>query len=91
MLLARLRVERVFAEGRRRPLATDAWIKAEDMSGPITYSKGALVLHLLRHEIGDPAVWAGLRTFTRSALLLERAAEDTARVVRQIAERQMGR
>lgn len=68
MLLARLRYERALAEGRSRPLATDAWSKAEDMSGPITYSKGALVLHLLRHEIGDTAFWAGLRTFTRSAV-----------------------
>jgi aminopeptidase N len=68
LLLARLRYERALADGQSRPLATDAWTRAEDMSGPITYSKGALVLHLLRHEIGDRAFWAGLRTFTRSAV-----------------------
>jgi len=67
-VLARLRYERAVAEGKRRPLATDVWERAEDMSGPITYSKGALVLHLLRHEIGDAAFWAGLRTFTRAAV-----------------------
>ena len=67
-VLARLRYEQAFAEGARRPLATDAWTRAEDMSGPITYRKGALVLHLLRHEIDDAAFWNGLRTFTRSAV-----------------------
>jgi aminopeptidase N len=67
-VLARLRYEQAFAEGARRPLATEAWSRAEDMSGPITYRKGALVLHLLRHEIGDAAFWNGLRTFTRSAI-----------------------
>ncbi len=67
-VLARLRYERALAEGKRRPLVTDAWDRAEDMSGPVTYSKGALVLHLLRHEIGDAAFWAGLRTFTRTAV-----------------------
>lgn len=68
LLFARLRYERALAEGKSRPLVTDAWTRAEDMSGPITYSKGALVLHLLRHEIGDRAFWAGLRSFTRSAV-----------------------
>ena len=67
-ILARLRYEKVHAAGKRRSLATEAWERAEDMSGPITYSKGALVLHLLRHEIGDAAFWAGLRTFTRAAV-----------------------
>jgi aminopeptidase N len=67
-VLARLRYEQAFSEGARRPLATEAWSRAEDMSGPITYRKGALVLHLLRHEIGDAAFWNGLRAFTRSAV-----------------------
>ena len=67
-VLARLRYEQAVADGARRPLATDDWNRAEDMSGPITYRKGALVLHLLRHEIGEAAFWNGLRTFTRSAV-----------------------
>ena len=40
-----------------------AWKKPEDASGPITYHKGAYVLHLLRQRIGDEAFWAGLRAF----------------------------
>lgn len=67
MIIARLRYERAVAEGARRPLVTEAWTRAEEMSGPITYSKGALVLHLLRGELGDEAFWEGLRLYTRTA------------------------
>jgi aminopeptidase N len=67
MLIARLRYERAVSEGARRPLVTDAWTRAEEMSGPITYSKGALVLHLLRRELGDEDFWEGLRLYTQAA------------------------
>ncbi|HKH43454.1 MAG TPA: M1 family metallopeptidase [Thermoanaerobaculia bacterium] len=66
MLIARLRYARAVAEGARRPIATDAWTRAEDMSGPITYSKGALVLHLLRRQLGDEAFWEGFRLYTQA-------------------------
>jgi aminopeptidase N len=36
------------------------------MGGALTYSRGALVLHFLRHELGDAAFWNGLREFTRA-------------------------
>lgn len=67
VLMARLRYERAIAESPPRPLVTDAWTRAEEMGGPITYSKGALVLHLLRGELGDEDFWAGLRLYTRTA------------------------
>lgn len=67
MLMSRLRYQRALDEGKPRPLAFTGWAKAEDMSGPFTYSKGALVLHLLRRELGDPAFWEGLRRYTRTA------------------------
>jgi aminopeptidase N len=67
MLMARLRYERAAAEGALRPMVTDAWTRAEEMSGPITYSKGALVLHLLRSDLGDEDFWEGLRLYTQTA------------------------
>lgn len=67
MVMARLRYERLAAEGPLRPMVTDNWTVAEEMSGPITYSKGALVLHLLRDELGDEDFWEGLRLYTRTA------------------------
>jgi aminopeptidase N len=71
MLMARLRYERAAAEsasqGKSRPLVFTGWTQAEEMSGPVTYSKGALVLHLLRRELGDAAFWEGLRLYTKTA------------------------
>lgn len=64
--IARLRYERTLAEGKDRPLVTKNWQVPEDMSGPITYSKGALVLHLLRLQLGERAFWEGLKDFTRA-------------------------
>lgn len=67
MLMARLRYARAAAEGPARPLVYTGWTTAEEMGGPITYNKGALVLHLLRRELGDHAFWEGLRLYTRTA------------------------
>jgi aminopeptidase N len=67
ILLARRRYGRAVAEGKDRPLVFTGWKEAGEMGGPVTYSKGSLVLHLLRREIGDVAFWAGLRTYTRRA------------------------
>jgi aminopeptidase N len=64
--MARLRYQRALDEGGVRPLVHTGWSKPEDMSGPLTYSRGALVLHLLRMEIGERAFWEGLRTYTRA-------------------------
>lgn len=64
--LARLRYGRVVAEGKDRPLVHRNWSTPEEMSGPVAYSKGALVLHRLRVELGERAFWEGLRQYTRA-------------------------
>jgi aminopeptidase N len=64
--MARLRYERVAVEGKDRPLVHHNWSTPEDMSGPVAYSKGALVLHLLRVQLGERAFWEGLRDYTRA-------------------------
>jgi aminopeptidase N len=66
MGIARLRYARALAEGKRRPLVFNGWSVPSDMSGPLTYSRGALVLHLLRRHLGERAFWEGLRTYTRA-------------------------
>ena len=67
ILMSHLRYQRAAADGKDRPLVWTGWAKAEEMGGPITYSKGSLVLHLLRAEIGDTAFWKGLRDYTATA------------------------
>jgi len=67
MLISRRRYAQAVADGKDRLLVFTGWEKADDMGGAVTYSKGALVLHLLRREIGDAAFWEGLRLYTRTA------------------------
>lgn len=67
IVLARRRYGRAVAEGKDRPLVFTGWKEAGEMGGAVTYSKGALVLHLLRRELGDTAFWAGLRAYSRTA------------------------
>jgi aminopeptidase N len=66
MAIARLRYENALAKGQGRPLVYTGWKTPDEMGGAVTYSRGALVLHLLRRHLGDVAFWAGLREFTRA-------------------------
>lgn len=67
IVIARLRYERAIAQGTYRPLVFTRWSSPEEMGGPLTYSRGALVLHLLRHHLGERAFWEGLRDLTRGS------------------------
>jgi aminopeptidase N len=64
MELARRSYERLRAEGKDRPLAYKRSIKESEAGGPIVYDKGALVLHLLRAELGEKKFWDGVRRYT---------------------------
>ena len=66
MGMARQRYENALANGQGRPLVNTNWKTAEEMGGPVTYSRGALVLHLLRRQLGETAFWNGIREFTRA-------------------------
>src|SRR6185295_506775 len=66
MAMARLRYENALAKGQGRPLVYTGWSTSDEMGGPVTYSRGALVLHLLRRQLGDSAFWTGIRDFTRA-------------------------
>src|SRR5262249_44785004 len=58
--LARRRYEEARAKGK------DAALSGHEVGDAITYRKGALVMDLLRREMGEQAFWAGLRDYTRS-------------------------
>lgn len=53
------------AAGRDRALAYRHPVEERVAGGPAVYHKGALVLHLLRLEIGERAFWRGLKDYTR--------------------------
>ncbi len=63
LALFRTRYARALAAGKDQALAprpAGATVRG------ITYSKGALVLHLLRSELGETAFWEGLRRYTQA-------------------------
>lgn len=45
------------------PLIYFGYAEKEDMFDAHSYNKGGLVLHMLRHEVGDKAFYAGLRYY----------------------------
>ena len=89
--IARMRYQRALGEGAFRPLVYNGWTKPEDMSGPLTYSRGALVLHLLRMEIGERAFWEGLRTYTRAGAGGIGTTSDLRAAMELAAGRELGR
>lgn len=63
--LARMSYARIRAAGKDRRLAFNEPIAESQAGGPIVYDKGALVLNLLRYEIGEAAFWRGVLLYTR--------------------------
>jgi aminopeptidase N len=85
MELARMGYARIRAAGKDRPLAYRAPIAESQAGGPIVYDKGALVLNLLRYELGEKAFWRGVllytsRNFGRRVVTgdLQRAMEEAS-------------
>lgn len=48
-----------------RPLIPASYSTPKELFDRVTYDKGAAVLHMLRHELGDEAFFAGLGAFLR--------------------------
>jgi aminopeptidase N len=65
MVLAQRIYDRARSAGKDRPLVFYHGSEPQDMSGPITYQKGALVLDSLRSILGDNAFWDGIRRYTQ--------------------------
>ncbi|MBD0371888.1 MAG: M1 family metallopeptidase [Pyrinomonadaceae bacterium] len=64
MEMARMSYAKIRAAGKDRPLAYRTPITESQAGGPIVYDKGALVVNLLRYELGEDAFWRGLRLYT---------------------------
>lgn len=86
MEMARTGYSRIRAAGKDRPLAYRTPIAESQAGGPVVYDKGALLLNLLRYELGEDAFWRGLRLYTtrnfdRSVVTgdLQKAMEEASR------------
>jgi aminopeptidase N len=62
----RERVERLRGDGTDHALVYAEWKRPSRDDRAVVYQKGALVLHLLREELGDASFWKGIRDYTRT-------------------------
>jgi len=84
---ARRRYDEARHSHKDRALSFDGWTTPPEASGPVTYSKGALVFELLRRSLGEQAFWTGLRNYTHAGL----KAGVTSRDLEQAMETASGR
>ena len=61
----RANYEKVRSAGKDKSLVFPDWLRPTREDRTLVYDKGALVMHLLREEMGDSKFWNGLRIFTR--------------------------
>lgn len=57
--------EKVRDAGHDKSLVFPDWLHPTREDRTLVYRKGALVLHLLREELGEKDFWAGIRLYTR--------------------------
>ncbi|HXD29913.1 MAG TPA: M1 family metallopeptidase [Pyrinomonadaceae bacterium] len=62
---SRKQYEKVKDAGKDRSLVFPDWLHPTAEDRTLVYDKGALVLHLLREEMGEKAFWSGLRAYTK--------------------------
>ena len=62
----RVRVEKLRADGKDKPLAFPDWTKPSGDDRAVVYTKGAYAMHLLREQLGEDAFWKGLRAYTKA-------------------------
>ncbi len=77
--IARGRYERALAQGSTRPVVFTGVRSSAEAGGPITYSGGALVMHLLRGQVGEKAFWDGIGAYTRAGAATGLVSTDDLR------------
>lgn len=80
-----------WANNVRRPVVTGSFDDVTTFLGDnYATSRGSLVLHMLRHEIGDEKWWAAIREFTRTFAGRTATIEDFLKAIEQAAGQPMG-
>ncbi|MEO6391066.1 MAG: M1 family metallopeptidase [Pyrinomonadaceae bacterium] len=85
----RTRYEKVRDAGKDKPLVFPDWDHPTREDRTIVYQKGALVLYLLREEMGDRAFWTGLKAYTRAFWGKSVTTVDFQRALEKAAKRNL--
>lgn len=79
---------RVLAFQERHPQRTvidTAYNDANRLLNPLSYQKGAWVLHMLRYEVGDSLFWEGLRQFYRQFRNQNADTQDFRKIMESVS------
>jgi aminopeptidase N len=60
-----------------------------DLLSPITYEKGAWVLHMLRHKIGDVLFWKGIRAYYDTYKYSNALSADLQAIFEEVADQKL--
>jgi aminopeptidase N len=66
-----------------RPIVHRNLADMQQVINPLTYQKGAWVLHMLRHETGSDAFWSGIREYYRRFRDRNASTDDLRQVMEQ--------
>lgn len=91
MELARMSYARLRAAGKERQLAYREAIPESQAGGAIVYDKGALVLNLLRYELGEAAFWRGVRLYTSRNFGKSVVTSDLQRAMEEASDKSLSR
>lgn len=73
-----------------RPIIDHYYRSREDMFDAHSYNKGALVLHMLRQELGEEAFFEGMNAFLKSKALSSAEIDDLRLVYEDLTGRDLG-
>jgi len=85
----RLRVEKLRADGKDRPLVFADWTKPSADDRAVVYTKGAYAMHVLRGQLGEQAFWRGLRDYTRGRMGKTTTTADLQRAMQAASGRDL--
>jgi aminopeptidase N len=78
-------------EKYRRPLVERRWSKPIEIFDRHLYEKGALVLHMLRNELGDELFWDAIRHYARKHQFQNVETTDLQTAIEEATGRSLGR
>lgn len=55
-----------YERGRRRPIVTRRYFRHDDMFDENSYSRGQIVLHMLKQTLGEEAFWRAIRHYVHT-------------------------
>ena len=90
MRRARARVVQFHRQAPDEPLVDTTYADPNELLNTNPYQKGAWVLHMLRHQVGDSAFWDGLRAYFARFKHQNASTADFRAVMEEVSGQNLG-